>query len=93
MAKGYHNRKPEFWRSFPPEREEIVGGTKSFPGWKIRRRDIPDYLTPDLYDCLDLFNCFELFGLPFAGGWAEQPAHVIDILSALKEEARKLNDR
>ena len=41
---------------------------------------------PQINDMLQFYVDFQLLGLPFTGGWAEQPAHVIDIIKALKEE-------
>ncbi|MBQ0167224.1 MAG: hypothetical protein KBT02_08975 [Treponema sp.] len=47
----------------------------------------PDYLTPEFYDCLNVFYMTENIGcLPFAGGWADQPYWIAQALSVLKVE-------
>ena len=42
---------------------------------------------------LDVFYTTENLGcLPFAGGWAEQPAWIVQVLSVLKVERWKVDD-
>ena len=45
------------------------------------------------FSCLDLWWRWRTFGaLPFAGGWAEQPAHMVEIIETA-EAAFKANQR
>jgi hypothetical protein len=54
----------------------------------IRQADAASYLTEDFYAMLGVFNMVETLGcLPFAGGWAEQPAWIAQSLAVLKLES------
>lgn len=64
-------------------REMVLGG------YLVRRDRIPEYLTPDALSGVELWRRYRLFGMPFAGGWAEQPAVVLDVLETLEAEAAK----
>jgi hypothetical protein len=45
------------------------------------------YITEEFYSALEVFCMTENLGcLPFAGGWAEQPAWITQALSVLKIE-------
>ena len=54
----------------------------------MERRDIPTLFNDEYWGALKLWNRYKLFGLPFDGGWAEQPAAVIDVLEALESASR-----
>jgi hypothetical protein len=56
------------------------------------RRRIPELFDDRFYSALVLFNRFRVFGLPFAGGWAEQPAQVVDVLDALESASRAVEN-
>lgn len=58
-------------------------------GYEICRKDIPTYFTERAMAAIDLWQTYKLFGFPFSGGWAEQPAVYMDIIKALEIEARK----
>jgi hypothetical protein len=58
-------------------------------GQVICRADIPKYLTPKVYAAIDLWQKWKLFGMPFAGGWAEQPAIYMDVIERLELEAKR----
>jgi hypothetical protein len=47
---------------------------------RINRADIPSYWTQYYYSALRIFYRYKRFGLPFSGGWAQQPAYLIDML-------------
>ena len=54
----------------------------------IRQADAASYLTEDFYTMLGVYNMTENLGcLPFAGGWAEQPAWIAQSLAVLKVES------
>lgn len=50
----------------------------------MERRDVPGLFSDEYWAALRLWNRYKLFGLPFSGGWADQPAVVVDILEALE---------
>jgi hypothetical protein len=62
---------------------------------------VASYITVDFLTALDVFCTTENLGcLPFAGGWAEQPQWITQVLSMLKierwkadEEERELKQR
>jgi len=60
---------------------------------RVRWHIGPDYvdhcprkLLEDDYNksCIVLWQRWRLFGLPFTGGWAEQPAHVAQVIETLE---------
>ncbi len=59
-------------------------------GILVRRDLIPDYFTDEAMEQIGLWNKYHTIGLPFAGGWAEQPAIYIDIIEALESQYRKV---
>lgn len=53
----------------------------------IRRCDFKNYLTEDFYRALRIFAMSENLGcLPFSGGWAEQPADLMEVIELFKIE-------
>jgi len=64
----------------PDSKWQPVDGVKdeNGEGVMIQRNKIPDYFTSDFYAVLSWWDEFRLDGnrWPFAGGWADQPAHV-----------------
>ena len=70
-----------------PDRARVIGNSV------VTQREIADLLSggmEELWPCFDLYRQFKLFGLPFAGGWAEQPAVFIDALETLLQEEQAL---
>jgi hypothetical protein len=48
-----------------------------------------DYLTPENLSIIQMYlNCRE-FGMPYSGGWLEQPFPLVQVLSALSNIYRK----
>jgi hypothetical protein len=62
-------------------------------GYEVERADIPYYFTPEIEEQLAVFAMYKKFGWPFAGGWAEQAAIVVDICSTLIDEENKRAER
>ncbi len=60
-------------------------------GYEICRADIPKYLTDHAWQAVNIWRTYKTFGLPFAGGWAEQPAIYWDVIEAIEAEAQKRN--
>lgn len=58
-------------------------------GYEIVRADIPKYLSRHAYEAINVWKSWTIFGMPFAGGWAEQPAVYWDVIETLEMEARK----
>jgi hypothetical protein len=51
-------------------------------GHVIDRADIPKYFTEGFWASYDLWQNCKRFGLPFGGGWAEQPAWILRLIKA-----------
>jgi hypothetical protein len=46
-------------------------------------------MTDEHYAQFDMWSKWKTMGLPFSGGWAEQPAVFTDIINALEREFNK----
>lgn len=55
----------------------------------IERARIPEYFNKDNDAKLGFYSRYKMFGFPFSGGWAEQPAYLLDIVERLESESRK----
>lgn len=60
-------------------------------GVEIRRDKIPEYFTEDAIEAIDLWHRFKMLGLPFSGGWAEQPSIFIAAIEACEIGYRKIH--
>ena len=58
-------------------------------GYEVERYRIPDYFEGDNMRYLELYINYKHFGWPFTGQWAEQPAHVFDVIKTLLIEEGK----
>lgn len=70
-------------------------GCKGGFKWNIANYTIDkcpeNYMTVEADRLMDMWAKFKTgYGLPFSGGWAEQPAILIDVFEALDVEQRKL---
>ncbi len=73
------HRRHVLWDSGVPDAE---GGTVMVP-----RSRLADYLTDDFWTALYIWSRTENLGcLPFAGGWAEQPGFISEVLNLFKVE-------
>lgn len=55
----------------------------------MRRDEIPSYFTGENVSRIEFYYRYKTFGWPYAGGWAEQPAHLVDIVELLEGEMGK----
>lgn len=58
-------------------------------GYKVRRDRIPSYFTKEAMEQISFFRTYKLLGWPYSGGWAEQPAQLVDVISVLEGELSK----
>jgi hypothetical protein len=58
-------------------------------GHTVRRDEISSYFTEELARRIEFYYRYKAFGWPYAGGWAEQPAHLVDIVELLEGEMGK----
>lgn len=61
-------------------------------GYEIDRGKIPSYFNDENRARLDFYFKYKVFGWPFLGGWAEQPAYLVDIVTLLEGESAKKRD-
>ncbi len=66
----------------PPSRTMIVADR-----WEVRRVDIPGMFNEAFWQAVRVWAAWKQRGWPFSGGWAEQPAHIVEIGEAIEEEA------
>lgn len=59
----------------------------------IRRGDVPSILTDEIKGVLRAYHLSKKYGLPYAGGWADQPAIAMDIIWALDCELALLQSQ
>jgi hypothetical protein len=58
-------------------------------GHIVRRDEIPSYFTEENVRRIEFYYRYKAFGWPYAGGWAEQPAGLMDIVELLEGEMGK----
>jgi hypothetical protein len=60
-------------------------------GCEIERDKIHEYFTPENMQYIEYYMNYKIFdnNFPYAGGWAEQPCHLIDLIKTLKVENNK----
>jgi len=52
----------------------------------IRRKEIPGYFTNNIKAIISQYWKCKFYGLPYNGGWAEQPCIAMDIIWTLDNE-------
>lgn len=77
---------------------KMVGTVRLMVLWngklaKVVNSEIPDYVDDELWSAVNLWNRYKAYGLPFGGGWAEQPAHLVDAIDAVEHGIREYNSR
>jgi hypothetical protein len=77
------------WIAFKPTEKNGDRVVKFLGGHRIKRWDIPSYFDEDFLACAELVNNFHHYGLPYSMGWAEHPAHVIEVLKMFERVKQK----
>lgn len=67
-------------RAVPNKQREALGGIV------VQRNLIPDYCTAEFGLALRIWSDWKRFGLPFPGGWAQQPAPVMAVIRLFEAE-------
>jgi hypothetical protein len=76
--EGYREYEPTTWDA---KKKPLA----LFNGMTVGRDKILSYFNDYYYSCLAIYNRFKRFGLPFGGGWAEQPEYVVEIIETIDE--------
>lgn len=61
-------------------------------GVNVERARIPEYLDEYYFSCVQIWNRYKRFGFPFEGGWAEQPAYIVEVIECFDRLVEKQND-
>ena len=86
-AKGYSTS--EIDRRIGDGRLPVTEGGRLV---KVLRSEIGDYLDAHSNSALSLWHRWKTFnGLPFSGGWARQPTHIIEALEAAEAGYSEVN--
>lgn len=71
-------------------RDKILRGCDGNRRWKVGKHEVygcPQKLvTFEVLEGIKLWGKWKRFGMPYAGGWAEQPARAWDIIEAIEGE-------
>jgi len=59
-------------------------------GIRIQRNSIPDYLTDDFREAVQMWQDWKTFGFSESGGTNDQPALWMDIIRLIESCARKM---
>jgi hypothetical protein len=76
------------WETYKPNASDI-GRIMVLKGYAVERAKIPEYLSGDNGARLGFYSRYKAFGWPFSGGWAEQPAYLVDVIERLEIESQK----
>ena len=76
------------WQDYKPTPRD-AGRVMVVGGYQVERSKIPSYFAAESMGKLELFWRYKRLGWPFAGGWAEQPAYLVDIIELLEIEMGK----
>ena len=60
------------------DKQELLGGVN------VTRNKISSYFTPEFVGLLNAWSNIKRWGMPFAGGWAEQPCRLMDVMTAFE---------
>jgi len=58
----------------------------------VKRKDIPGILSAEVMQVIDWYWTTKRYGLPYSGGWAEQPCITVDVLKILDNEDRIIQE-
>lgn len=60
-----------------------------FYDYMVKRDEIPSYFEEENIRRIEFYYRYKAFGWPYAGGWAEQPAGLVDIIELCESEMGK----
>lgn len=66
-----------------------MGRESYINGVTVERAKIPEYLNEYYFSCVRIWNRYKRFGFPFDGGWAEQPAYIIEAIEVFDRLVEK----
>lgn len=75
--EGYHLRDSEL-RKMPDDAKKAIAGRA------VQLNRFHEYFTEEFSELLSAWMNTKRWGMPFSGGWAEQPARVLDVFAAFE---------
>lgn len=87
------------WFNYKPgddgERKMLIDtiGTDNREAEVIKRKDIPFIINENMKNILNNYHKTKIYGLPYSGGWAQQPCISMDIIWTLDNEKALIQSR
>ncbi len=53
---------------------------------EFNKKEVPGLFNDNFYKIVACYNKYEMFGLPYSGGWNEQPGYILQILYWFKKQ-------
>ncbi len=78
------------WAEYEPT-EDDVGREMVLYDYIVDRSKIPEYFDEDTLAMIQFWQTYKKYGFPHGGGWADQPAVHMEIISLLDGELSKRN--
>lgn len=73
------------WRNYEPTTWDAKQAPIQLPdGQQVKFSDIKAHFTDYYFSALAIWQRWRRFGLPFDGGWAEQPEYLIRVIETLE---------
>ncbi len=86
LRQGLNKTYPRSARS-----SKVFIGPVANPVMFVKRYQVKYFLDDWFWSAYGLWQRFNLgFGLPYGGGWAEQPSHIVWIIEAFEIEQRAI---
>ena len=88
---GFHAFFKEWYKPRPLEQLEHLRdiSRRQLGPYTIQGNKVPLLFTVELWRAIKIWNNFKVFGLPFAGGWAEQPKHIVKIITMVESASNQ----
>ena len=64
-----------------------------FTGSSVERTHIKGYFNDFYHSGMQIYNRYKRFGLPYSGGWAEQPEYLLDIIECFEDTINAWNGK
>jgi len=64
-----------------------------FTGGRVERTQIKSYFNDFYHSGMQVYNRYKRFGLPYSGGWAEQPEYLLDIIECFEDTIHAWNGK
>ena len=66
------------FKNLPPTAKHMLAG------YMVKANDVPALFSPMFWECVGLWKRYKLLGMPYDGGWAQNPAHLVRIIEIME---------